>query len=247
MNKSHLSLIAATALLSIACGDDGETTVALTPEAGVEESTATTSSADTTSTNDESTTKREGPWGCYLEDHHKCDCSIESEAACDGVGLWVEGCSTCDSTAGDTSRTPSDGGSPSDASVPDAATPDFGCYDPAAHACTCGEPESACEEGNIWTSDCECAVGSDAAIGTSAEPADASASDSGTNATSVATSTDGGVSSAASSAEADAGAGWGCYDPMSHGCDCVVSAEQCDADDGIWTIECACVALDAGQ
>lgn len=229
-----------------ACGDHGPNAVLEGEDAAVSvpaEATDTTSAPSPSSTNDTSTTKREGPWGCYLEDHHQCDCSIESEEGCDGVGVWVEGCSTCAPAAEDTGATFIDGGHVFDTNVPDASPhAGFGCYDPAAHECTCGGTESECAENGTWTQECGCAEASDAAsaASTDAGEVDASTPDSGATASTT-------TAEPASSTVADAGTGWGCYAPDSHQCDCETDEAGCSARDGIWTTECACSALDAGQ
>jgi hypothetical protein len=253
--KYRSALAATLCFAATACGDDGESIV-IVPEAdaAVSPSGATSS----VSSGDESTPPREGPWGCYLEDHHKCDCSIESEADCDGVGLWVEGCATCDETTEDTTKPLVDGGSPMDTSASDADTDvGFGCYDPSQHACTCGGTEDECEEDNVWTTECDCAdapdTASDAAMDASPESSEAGPNvDGGSSALESTTSTD--TSSATStsslpdaSGTADAGQGWACYDDNTHQCDCGISEEQCSAGDGIWTTECPCSLLDAGQ
>jgi len=192
MTKYQLSLLATLCLATAACSDDGgnntpqpDSDAAVSTSAGE----ATTASPAPTSASDESTTQREGPWGCYLEDHHKCDCSIKSEDDCDGVGLWVEGCATCSATdedAGDTvDEFPGDSGFFPDASTPDADTSaGFGCYDPAEHGCTCGGTQSECTDGGIWTSECGCAAESDAAVDTSSSPVEAGASSTGVDAAS---------------------------------------------------------------
>ena len=40
--------------------------------------------------------ERMGPAGCYIEGERRCDCEIERDACTDDVGIWVEtGCATC--------------------------------------------------------------------------------------------------------------------------------------------------------
>jgi hypothetical protein len=213
MNKIYPLLVTTFSLAATACGDDGNTSVGPREDAAVSAETEVTeapTSASPTSTSDESTTQREGPWGCYLEDHHKCDCSIRSEGNCEGVGLWVEGCATCTPDPEDAGRLLTDDG---------------------------GGPLS--DEGSP-----------DAAVDASTRPEEAGLRDAGSGAD----SSDGLITSEVSTSTgvaptgaADAGSGSACYDPDSHECDCETSEEECSAADGIWTNECPCGALDAGQ
>lgn len=204
MTNYRQSLAAILCFTAAACADDGTNPVVPTEDAAVGAPSGTAadpSMSPASSATDETLPSREGPWGCYLADHHRCDCSIESAADCDGVGLWVEGCSTCTPRVEDAgaprvedARAPRvDGGVVVDASTPPAAV-------------------------------------------------DAAAPDSST--TSSAPSR---TSEPASSTVADAASGWGCYAPSRHQCDCASDPEQCSADDGIWTPECGCSALDASQ
>lgn len=139
---------------------------------------ASPTSDRSSSATDSSTTKREGPWGCYLSDSHACDCSLESEAACDGVGFWVEGCSSCDVPTNDAGV---------DAQVTfddsDASTLAPGCYDPGSHACACDTNESACSSANgIWTDRCECALDDAGIVDASTCQAPDASSDAGSDA-----------------------------------------------------------------
>lgn len=182
MNRYSIALLLPIHLASFACGDDGsgpsaasEVDASPTNEDAENTTTGEPSSPTSEPSSDDSPTKREGPWGCYLQDHHVCDCSIESEAKCDGVGLWTEGCASCapstetpsEASSGPTeagvtveTSTSRDGGAVVDASAPQDqpdASANFGCYDPTHHTCACDTTEAAClaDEG-IWTDGCEC-------------------------------------------------------------------------------------------
>lgn len=270
MNRNSIALLFPLYLTGVACGDDGSTSdtveVDASPTNEVSEETTTNETSGSASSSDDSTTKREGPWGCYLQDHHACDCSIESESECEGVGLWTEGCASCapsTETPTETTNT-ADGGIPAETSeVEDggtdldaAASPDqsdasanFGCYNPTQHTCACDTTEATClADDGIWTAECECAPQVDPTTSDGDNTAPVTTSEVPNDTTSrVDTSEPTVTSTVDTSPDAAAPGKWACYLPTNHTCDCVMNESECGTAEGIWTDSCdSCFLADAG-
>ena len=107
-------------------------------------------------------------------------------------------------------------------SAENASSTPYGCYDLSTHMCDCESTMMACETaGLIWTDTCAC----DGSM-----PA-------GRPMMSDAGSMGGGSMGGGSMGGADTA---GCYDPMSHMCDCDTDEAMCMTGGGVWSDRCGC-------
>lgn len=156
-------------------------------------------------------------YGCYDMESHTCDCAVE-ESACSGI--WTDSCS-CDE------QTDADSGADAETDVArDAgAVGDSGCYDPMTHQCDCELDAPACTSaGRVWTDACGCGAESEQDGGGDQVDAGGDANAGGADASSGDASSD------------DSG----CYDLMTHQCDCETDEPTCTAAGRIWTDGCGC-------
>ena len=175
--------------------------------------------------------------GCYDIMVHMCDCDV-TEADCIEAGrIWTDRCSCGEEPSDEGSsagRVNDDevnsGGADSSSQVTpggsESTVASAGCYDPTSHMCDCQLDEAACTEvGSTWTDQCVCRGHSEG------DPPDGDPEAEQGRPTHDADHQDGthGVQS-----------GIGCYNPMTHICDCETDEMTCGESGGLWVDGCGC-------